>query len=444
MPDKADILLTLGEPSDPGDWPDYPATHGLAADDVPRLIEILSDEALNKGDGESTEVWGPLHAWRALGQLGAVEAIEPLISQFEFLSEDDWALTEVDRVFAMIGPAAIEPLAVYLGESQHSEYARIMSVDALARIAMAHPEERERVLAIFRDYMKRPDHEAEVLNGALMGRLIDLHAVELIDDIRRLFGMGIVDIFYAGDLEEVEMELGFRETRDTPQPSLADMFRDDSEDTALYHRLEEYLLHYGGDHTISSASELHGFFAAIGCAPEMIPPSLWMPAIWGGEDDMPEWDPKEELEAFLRDIQIFHNTVMDELGRGDFQPLLQERKDEKGEWTFFAEPWSGGFVRGISLWGPMSQTIETQLAEAMAPIALFITEEGRRAQASMDAEQIEQFKYEIGPAVSQLFEQFVKQPLAAGKTYVRKTPKVGRNDPCPCGSGKKYKRCCLH
>jgi len=24
----------------------------------------------------------------------------------------------------------------------------------------------------------------------------------------------------------------------------------------------------------------------------------------------------------------------------------------------------------------------------------------------------------------------------------REVPKVGRNDPCPCGSGKKYKRCC--
>ena len=28
-------------------------------------------------------------------------------------------------------------------------------------------------------------------------------------------------------------------------------------------------------------------------------------------------------------------------------------------------------------------------------------------------------------------------------TYVRPGPKIGRNDPCPCGSGKKYKRCCL-
>ena len=27
-------------------------------------------------------------------------------------------------------------------------------------------------------------------------------------------------------------------------------------------------------------------------------------------------------------------------------------------------------------------------------------------------------------------------------TYVRESKKIGRNDPCPCGSGKKYKQCC--
>ncbi len=30
----------------------------------------------------------------------------------------------------------------------------------------------------------------------------------------------------------------------------------------------------------------------------------------------------------------------------------------------------------------------------------------------------------------------------AAATIVRAAPKVGRNDPCPCGSGKKYKHCC--
>jgi preprotein translocase subunit SecA len=40
-----------------------------------------------------------------------------------------------------------------------------------------------------------------------------------------------------------------------------------------------------------------------------------------------------------------------------------------------------------------------------------------------------------------------KSPMASGRqgesvTVVRTVPKVGRNDPCPCGSGKKYKHCC--
>ncbi|MGD0919817.1 MAG: SEC-C metal-binding domain-containing protein [Thermodesulfobacteriota bacterium] len=33
-------------------------------------------------------------------------------------------------------------------------------------------------------------------------------------------------------------------------------------------------------------------------------------------------------------------------------------------------------------------------------------------------------------------------PLAQAKG-ARVSPKTGRNDPCPCGSGLKYKRCCL-
>lgn len=32
----------------------------------------------------------------------------------------------------------------------------------------------------------------------------------------------------------------------------------------------------------------------------------------------------------------------------------------------------------------------------------------------------------------------------AVETYRRETAKVGRNEPCPCGSGKKHKKCCLN
>ncbi|MEM6802903.1 MAG: DUF1186 domain-containing protein [Bacteroidota bacterium] len=36
------------------------------------------------------------------------------------------------------------------------------------------------------------------------------------------------------------------------------------------------------------------------------------------------------------------------------------------------------------------------------------------------------------------------EPFPQIETFVRETPKVGRNAPCPCGSGKKYKKCCLN
>ncbi len=35
------------------------------------------------------------------------------------------------------------------------------------------------------------------------------------------------------------------------------------------------------------------------------------------------------------------------------------------------------------------------------------------------------------------------RPVRQGPAPVKAEAKVGRNDPCPCGSGKKYKHCCL-
>ena len=42
------------------------------------------------------------------------------------------------------------------------------------------------------------------------------------------------------------------------------------------------------------------------------------------------------------------------------------------------------------------------------------------------------------PAQQQIPERERRKP----ETVRREAPKVGRNDPCPCGSGKKYKHCC--
>jgi SEC-C motif len=48
----------------------------------------------------------------------------------------------------------------------------------------------------------------------------------------------------------------------------------------------------------------------------------------------------------------------------------------------------------------------------------------------------------------QMFRQKIEQESKSSpivpKTVISASPKVGRNEPCPCGSGKKYKQCCLN
>lgn len=58
------------------------------------------------------------------------------------------------------------------------------------------------------------------------------------------------------------------------------------------------------------------------------------------------------------------------------------------------------------------------------------------ARAQVSRERIERKEEPMGIAREQAQMEVMRKP------YVRVTPKVGRNDPCPCGSGKKYKHCC--
>jgi uncharacterized protein YecA (UPF0149 family) len=58
----------------------------------------------------------------------------------------------------------------------------------------------------------------------------------------------------------------------------------------------------------------------------------------------------------------------------------------------------------------------------------------RRAPAAMPSRRARNVNYSYGAAASGGQDAKVE-------TFHRNTPKVGRNDPCPCGSGRKYKKC---
>ncbi len=66
----------------------------------------------------------------------------------------------------------------------------------------------------------------------------------------------------------------------------------------------------------------------------------------------------------------------------------------------------------------------------------------RMLLAVMPKPQQELKRVEVAKPVSEGFAGGGGKPALPKKPVVNKTPKVGRNDPCPCGSGKKYKKCC--
>ncbi len=448
MSKKTDILFQLGEPTDHRGWPDYLA-HGFTSADVPALVALATDGTLHNAEQGSNEVWVPVHAWRTLGQLRSADAVRPLIALFDALCDDDWALSELDKVLGMIGEPAIEPLATFLAESGHKEFARVMAVDGLAEVAGQHPEFRDRVLSIYREYLRDPDTTAPILNGLLMARLLDLDAVELIDDIRRLFALDCVDISCAGDLEEIEIQLGLRSKRDTPPPDYARLNgllpdHGETDDDDLLALVGRCLERHGTDTAILNLSELDGFLAALACAPEMIPPSRWMAELWGGEAHMPEWDSMDEARTFLSAIGLIHNQVNRDLGDSVFEPLFMERTLDDDRPRLIVDDWCEGFLRGLRLWPALSGEDMTVLEECLMPIRLFATEEGWKALDGMAGDEIEDWQQQIGPAVERLYGHFAIRAGQPVRPYVREIPKVGRNDPCPCGSGKKYKRCCLH
>lgn len=211
-----DTLLTLGGSEDflrPESWPNYREL-GLGPEHIPDLILLATDLELrwDEEDEDSPEVWAPVHAWRALGQLRAEAAIEPLMEWFEHHEYDDWVTEELPQVYGMIGPAAIAPLVAYLEDSvHHTEDARITAISSLEAIGSRWPEARSECVARLTGQLECFAENGPEANGFLIASLLALKAVEAAPVIERAFAAKRVDLMIVGDWDEVQVDLGLKE-----------------------------------------------------------------------------------------------------------------------------------------------------------------------------------------------------------------------------------------
>lgn len=188
--------------------PDYVAEYGLTDEHCPALIS-LATEWVSK-PSESNESYVAVHAWRALGQMRAVEAVQPLLDAQDKLDEigDDWYLEEFHHVFGMIGEPAVDLLAAYLSDDSRGEFPRGKAASGLCEIVRRCPHTRDRVVGILTAELARHQQGVGYLNGSLVGDLIELDASESAEAIERAFAANVIDPVAVGDWGEVRRQLG--------------------------------------------------------------------------------------------------------------------------------------------------------------------------------------------------------------------------------------------
>jgi hypothetical protein len=207
-------LLTYGDCRNFLDWPDYVAELGLTAEHIPDLIRMALDPELNWADSDSLEVWAPTHAWRALGQLQAEEAIAPLLSmadEFADITEgNDWYWDDLPTVFAMIGAASIPPIIALLADRSHPLDTRTFAGNCLQAIGETHADLRLDCVVALTQQLEQIQKNDPELNGFLITNLIELAAVESAAAIQQAFAAKRVDASITGDWDDVQIDLGLK------------------------------------------------------------------------------------------------------------------------------------------------------------------------------------------------------------------------------------------
>ncbi len=221
-------LLRLGQPSkrEFEVWPDYAARYDLGKQHEAALIRMACDPALQLEAAGKHAIWAPVHAWRALGQLRAEAAVAPLLALMADQEADDTSDMELPRVFGLIGPAAIPPIVAFLTDSARDAETAATAMAGLVEIAEQFPDSRDACIAHIEAMLAAGEPHDPALAGFAIAALIDALAIDSMAVIRDAFQRDAVDISICGDLEDVEIDMGLRETRSTPKPRYQDMYPD--------------------------------------------------------------------------------------------------------------------------------------------------------------------------------------------------------------------------
>lgn len=226
--------------------------------------------------------------------------------------------------------------------------------------------------------------------------------------------------------------------------------------------LEDFMDRPGHPEGTLSYREMQGFLFTVACAPEMVVPSAWLPRIFG--ENEPPFNTSKEAEAVMGGLMALFNEFAPRDG-GDDARLPEDcafREDPLAN----LEPdapvaqWSRGFRLG-HLWleeswdASLPEELEDHVTNTLAVLSFFASGKAAEAFASELAaagrtlESLATDFRELFPralaSYSHVGQSLFKASMEAGaeaRGPAVATRGPGRNDPCPCGSGRKFKKCC--
>lgn len=212
--------------------------------------------------------------------------------------------------------------------------------------------------------------------------------------------------------------------------------------------------------------EIQGYLCAALSGPQPIAEDDWIADVLGS-DEAPDSDVGREAAELLR---AFASALEAELAAGEPPVLLlypadDAANDEESPSDYL--PWCQAYLAGVDSaeedWfeflgegedsgdAPLSEEASEEieyLDNQLFPLMVLTgeaedaaREHGEKWPAGEDLEQLEEeCREDLPQAVADIYRFWLAKRGTA--TIRREAPKVGRNDPCPCGSGKKFKQCC--
>jgi uncharacterized protein len=189
-----------------------------------------------------------------------------------------------------------------------------------------------------------------------------------------------------------------------------------------------------------SLETLDGFLTALVIGPELVMPTEYLHWIWGEDDEGPDWNSPEQAEYVMGLLAKHWNAIAERRLKGaKHRPII----DTFGV-AMPGDEWAEGFLRGIDMtaeaWEPLFD--DRQADYTVLSILALCDGSPEEVQEQITEEMRGAILTQLPATLQMIAAYWSGQAPGLPRSEPIRSAKVGRNAPCPCGSGKKYKKCC--